>query len=146
MYSKYEIIPFKSAGPVFFGMTKEEVKRTLGEPFRVSKISKKTDLYVYEHINIYFSKADNLVREVLFDENANVVIGDVNVFGDQDALKRLIAMDGKPYEYFGAIMLFNLGITLGGFHNDDDKTITVFKENILKKFKQKAKPFVFEDL
>ncbi|NHZ93646.1 hypothetical protein F2P45_32300 [Massilia sp. CCM 8733] len=42
--------------------------------------------------------------------------------------KVMIELDGAPYELLGFIILLNLGITMTGFHDDDeeDKAVTVF--------------------
>ncbi|MFC1783306.1 hypothetical protein ACFL02_06935, partial [Planctomycetota bacterium] len=137
---KYKIIPYTCAGPISFGMTKKEVRLAVGKPLRVSKTYFGIKTFIYEELNVGFSKSSGLVNHLGFNESSDIYIGRINVFKEPNAFKKLLSIDGDPYEHVGFIVLLNLGISLTGFHNKDDKTIAAFAKGENDDIMQKGKP------
>ena len=94
----WEFVPLKSIGPVIFGMSREKVRRILGnyEEFRKSRFSRNTtDDFSFCHVYYDTANQVNAVEffgneiEILFD-GLKIFPADVSVFKDSD----------KDYEFF----------------------------------------------
>jgi hypothetical protein len=59
---------------------------------------------------------------------ADVNLKGIDVFKDTDAFAKLIKEGRKPFEYMGFVILLDLGVTLTGFHDNDEsqKALTAF--------------------
>ena len=139
----YEIVPYKNAGPIVFGMNEKELKNILGEPLSVTESYIGTKVFIYDGITIGFAKETDHVNHIGFGEEIDVKISGVNVFGDPDAFANLLTLDGDPYEDVGIIVFLNLGITMTGFHTEEEKSIVAFVKGENADIKQHGKPFKF---
>ena len=123
-----EIVPYECVGPVKFGMTIGEVAAVLGEPEQVStNCLKERDEHRGE-MGIRFSAEEGKVVEVGLSRRVEVTLMGIDVFNDPNAFDRLVAVDGKPFESVGFVVLMKLGITLTGLHDQDEsqKAVTAF--------------------
>ena len=146
MDGKFEILLHVGVGPLRFGMTPAEVAAQLGPP----KISRRNMLKKLSEsrgrIATMYEKDTDRLTEVGFSRFVeNLTYRGMNIFKDPDqaVLKKLGNEDGKPYQVLGFIVLLNLGITLTGFHdeNEDQKACTVFSKGIWGIEKDELKPF-----
>ena len=136
-----EIVPYECVGRVKFGMTIEEVATVVGEPERVSTNRRKERDERRGKMGIRFSAEDSKVVEVSL-RHLEVTLMGIDVFNDPNAFDRLIAVDGKPFESLGFVVLMKLGITLTGFHDQDEsqKAVTAFARGRWDDVKEEFRP------
>ncbi len=126
---KFIVEPYVGVNYLNFGMTQEEVIRRMGKPSAETKNYFGDTSFLYFDINIGFSKTNNLLSHFGFGENINIKVDDVNIFTDNEALKKIMLLDGEPYKYKGDIYLFRYGVCLSEFLNnneDYEKSLVVF--------------------
>ena len=142
--TKYRIIPYKCAGPITFEMTEDDVRKTAGEPLSVSTNFFGTKSFIYDEINIGFSRNSGKVKHIGFGCGINVEIANIEVFKDSNAFEKLLTMDGDPYESVGFIVLVKFGISLTGFHDEDEKSVNAFARGEHDDIKEKGRRFTLE--
>lgn len=124
-----KIEPYVRIGPLQFGMNQADVVASMGEPQRVTKSRGGNPILWYNNneVNVII-EGDRLV-EVGFGPNAQVSICGMQPFAEPEAFGKLCRLDGNPYEALGSIVLKSIGISLGGFHDNDEsqKGITAFE-------------------
>ncbi|WP_333682215.1 hypothetical protein [Dyella sp.] len=142
----FEIVPYISVGPIRFGMSPKEVDAILGKPKVVtrSRYSRELVHYYGNAVRVSFTVDGNKVVEVGLRDEVDVSIEGIALFPFSsnrymDALK----LDGSPYETVGFVVLVNLGVTLGGFHDNDEsqRAITAFAKGRWDKSMSDLKPF-----
>lgn len=135
------IEPYEAIGPLRFGMSRDEVVAAIGNPKRVSNNRRGNPVLWYDWLNVII-EPDGLV-EVGFGPEAPVSIGGMNPFSDPDTFINLCKLDGSPHEVLGFIVLQRLGITLTGFHDNDEsqKSITAFARGRWDVLNSKMEPF-----
>jgi hypothetical protein len=142
----FQIQPYIGAGPVAFGMTVEDVKRTLGPPERITSNWRKDVMYDYpaHDLVVGFHRAALTVDHLGFGPRANVQYKDMRLFSDPAAFEWLLKEDGLPLERVGFVFLLRLGIALTGFHQWDEsgKTISVFHQGYHDALRPRMKNFV----
>jgi hypothetical protein len=133
----FEIKPYEGAGSVRFGMTAPEVTSALGEPRRKGANRKGEPDWSYGDYSIRFSKAEGALVEIGFLKSATVLFEGIDVFRDPDCFARIVARDRDVFEFYGFLVFFGLGITLTGFHDNDEaqKALTVFQRGRWDQFK-----------
>jgi hypothetical protein len=109
-------------------MTKLEVSSLLGEPKRRGVNRRGEADWPYGDCSARFSKLEETLVEVGFLKSALVVLKGIDLFHDTNSIKRIAALDGNIYEFYGFLVFLDLGITLTGFHDNDEsqKALTVF--------------------
>ena len=143
MNPNFEIVSYMGAKPVLFGMTEVQVFNLVGPHLKATINNLGERNAQYESFGIRYSKQEGTVLEIGFGNSAKVTFRGVDLFGDRSAFQFLLALDSSPYEYFGFIVLLDLGITLTGFHDDDpsQRAITVFARGRWDHVKGKFKRF-----
>ena len=121
-----EIIPYKSVGPIAFGMTVAEIHAAIGQPFLTDTSYIGDTVLRYKNLNAVVSAA-GLVEVGLLPEMPTFLMG-ISIFSSPSAFFDLCRRDGAPQECLGFVVLLNLGITMTGFHDGDEaqKAVTVF--------------------
>jgi hypothetical protein len=124
----FHIEPYQGALPLALGMSEQQLRAILGNPDRVFTNRRGELEYQYRDCSVRFEPSTGGAVEVGFLPSAGVWLGDINVFEDDRALEKLSSADGSPFECFGFIILLELGMSLTGFHDDDEsqKAVTVF--------------------
>lgn len=136
------IAPYEAVGPLHFGMSQDEVVASIGSPNRHSKNRTGNPVLWYNGLNVTIENG-GLVEVGFGPEEAVAVLG-VSPFSDSDALARLCELDGNPQEVLGFIVLQKVGITLTGFHdnNESQKAVTAFSRGRWDALRSKMTPFV----
>lgn len=150
MNSQFEIQPYSGVGDLRFGMNHVTIEKLIGTPIANEKgFSGETTEYRRDNglLTTYALNEDALV-EVGFSRNILELEFDGDrIFTDppKEIFRKLVNLDGNPYESVGFIVLLNLGITLTGFHDDDiyQRAVTVFTRGRWDGLLQKLKPFDF---
>ena len=123
---QFYLAPYYSVGPLRFSMTKDDVSSILGKPDSIFKNGRNEFVFTFNSIGVeaVFSLQSELLVEVSFRDKGNLVVAGINIFNCKNALNHLLAQDANPLEYVGILFLPKLGLTLSGFHNEDDRVIT----------------------
>lgn len=118
---------YVSAGRFHFGVEPDDLVSVLGKPVRKDKNRLGETIVRYEGFGVTIAARG--VVEVYFLPISSVSICGIDVFSDPQAFVKLCKLDGDPREYMGFIVLLNLGITMTGFHDNDEsqKAITAFE-------------------
>ena len=148
MVNEFNIRPYEGAGKLLLGMTPEDVNLILGPP----KYSDKDDTNEITESRrdsglktIYSAKGHQLV-EIGFGPNmSNLTFKDIPVFVGRPlkVYKDFLKEDNEPYESVGFIVLFKIGVTLTGFHDNspDDRAVTLFQKGRWDPYKTDLKPY-----
>lgn len=129
---KLIIEPYRGAAPLSFGLSRAEAVSILGEPLSrsVSTFGVLGEELDFRGISLAFNKQDR-VAQLGFDKHfsGSLLFEGMDVLRDPIALASLIERDGSPYEWVGFVMLLNLGIRLGGYHEtaDEGRTVSLFE-------------------
>jgi hypothetical protein len=143
MEPAFEIISYLGAKPLLFGMTENQAEQLIGPPSRISTNNLGEKNTSYESFGIRYSPHTGGLVEIGFSKSAKVSFLGIDVFQESTAFERILQEDTSPYESVGFIVLLDLGITLTGFHDDDEqqKAITVFERGRWDHLKSKFKKF-----
>lgn len=122
--SSLVIIPYISVGPIKFGMTADEVVLAIGLPDQVDKNHAGARVDFYGPINVGYANTPlPTVNHIGGGKQAtSASIRNVPLFlsPPEQVLELLRELDGSPYLYLGFVVFLELGITLTGFHDDDE--------------------------
>lgn len=134
----FEVKPYQGTSELRFDMTPSEVSAALGEPRRKSVNRRGEPDWFYGDHSVRFSKAGDALVEIAFLKNAKVSLNGIDVFGDADSFTRIAALDDEVFEFYGFLVFFGLGITLTGFHDNDEaqKALTMFHRGRWDQFKR----------
>jgi hypothetical protein len=125
----FDLCPFEGAAPIMFGMPRAKAIEILGNP-AVSGIGR--DYWGRQNeINVGYGE-DTTVNHVGFGPGEfelrikNEVIWTPQSHVDPNA--KLLTYDSNPLESLGFLVFANIGVTTGGYHDDDPNqySITVF--------------------
>ncbi|NHZ97920.1 hypothetical protein [Massilia sp. CCM 8734] len=133
MSSNYEIKSYIGVGDLLFGMRPDEVIQHAGVPsvVRTNMLGERHERRFGTGIGLTYGKLNNGLVELGFSRQLTELTFQgrpLFLEPSKKIFKMMIELDGAPYEHVGFIVLFNLGITMTGFHDDDeeDKAVTVF--------------------
>ncbi len=129
---KMDIISYSHFGTVLFGMDEKQVNQIYGKPNNIRSNNESELEYHYDGFIVRYSSDDVTVREfTLFPKlKGSFKLNELKLNWEDDLLTILCQLDGGPQEFYGYIVLFKLGITLTGYHDEDvsKKAISVFKQ------------------
>lgn len=112
-----QIEPYAGVGPLRFGMSEAEISALIGEP-SLPKISRQDgEKWFFDHLTLVLEK--RMIVEIGITRDANATLAGIDLFHDPGSFKKLCEIDSDPKEILGTIILFNLGISLTGFHDND---------------------------
>ncbi|QSX37100.1 hypothetical protein [Shewanella sedimentimangrovi] len=142
-----KVVTYISFGPIKFGMSEAEVFNSLGKPICTRTNNENELEYHYNGFIVRFDAVSKKVREGTFlpKESGMLQVNDISLDWQGDVLKELCRIDGDPHEFYGYIVLFNLGVCLTGFHDGDDaqKAISAFRKGDWDQFKRDMAAFKF---
>jgi hypothetical protein len=120
---QFELTPYERAGPLMFGMNISQVESALGAPLRVGKSRKGDPRVHYQDCTLAFDKLEKLV-EITFVPSASLLVEGIDLFKSPEPLKRLRQFESSPLELAGILFFPMFGLTLSGFHTQEEKTAT----------------------
>ena len=142
-----KIEPYKSLGPIRFGMTPTGVESLLGPCQRLgTNRREEREEHRAEGLVVRYSSEKQTVCEMTVYRPGNAELGGINLFPDpQRAFAELCLLDGSPFECVGIIVFLKLGIALTGFHDahDEQLAVAVFEEGRWDVMRTRFKPYVF---
>lgn len=139
------IAPYVGVGRVRFGMTPDQVSAAWGSPESTSKTGLGGRVDFYGDLNVGYSLgAMPAVNHVGGGRSlVQVEIATVKLFVEEPiaAIKRLFLLDASASTYLGFLVFLELGISLTGFHDDDEnqKAFIAFARGSWDKRKMKLK-------
>lgn len=124
----FNVRPLEGVGPLAFGMSPEDVHALLGEPRmqKANPLGQRDERY--PGFRVRYSADSDLMCEVTFSTDCNVVFAGISLFTDDAAIQQLTEKDGHALQGLGYLVFPNLGIALADFDSDQesDKAVTVF--------------------
>jgi hypothetical protein len=143
MERSFEVVSYVGAQPLLFGMTQAQAEVVVGIPLESSLNQRGEHNAQYDSFSIRYSPKGGTLVEIGFSNSARVLFRGIDVFADPEAFPKLVGHDSNPYEYFGFIILLDLGITLTGFHDNDEsqRALTAFVRGRWDHLKGKFKDF-----
>lgn len=123
MISAFVVEPYVGTNKIKFSTSTKQCKAILGEPMRQSKNRKNEPKLVYKDQELILEIGGARIVEIAFRPNVTVLLHDIDVFNDVDALAKLSKIDA-PLEYVGILFFPALGISATGLHNQEDKVVT----------------------
>ncbi len=143
MQHKFQIEPHVGALPIRFGMSQDDVVRVVGQPAAKRLTPRQERDWDYGVFSVRFDPSGTGVVEVGFLPGAALTLSGIDLFADPGAFARVIALKEEMFEDVGVIVIPSLGLTLKGFHdeNDRDKVITVFANGRWDARKSRFKPY-----
>ena len=144
MENSFEIISYIGAKPLLFGMIEAQVEKLVGLPLSRTVNSLGEGNAQYNSYSVRFSPKDNRLVEIGFSSSANVSFSGLDIFRRAGAFHKLLLKDSSPYEYYGFIVLLDLGITLTGFNDNDASqyAVTAFARGRWDHLKPKFKTYI----
>jgi hypothetical protein len=144
MKDRWEYIPYENVGPIKFGMTKEQVKKILGEPKKTIMTRYKKLEEIRSNTIITYTRDTILVDEIscLFDQD--IYFNGINV-QDKTQMLRLLKnfQTSDLYQYYGIIFSLELGLAITGIHDVEQYSITFFNKETWLPFLKDASVFSF---
>ena len=118
------IAPYVGVGRVKFGMTPDQVAATWGPPESTGKTHLGGRVDFYADLNVgYTLDAIPTVNHVGGGRTLlQVEIATIKLFVEEPiaVIKRLFLLDASAGTYLGFLVFLELGISLTGFHDDDE--------------------------
>lgn len=136
----FDFVPHVSVGPLKFGMTLGQVEEILGKPTRTSRTRSGETRVQYPDVVLAIDLEGKLTEATLVP-SASFIVNGSDVFKSATPLSDLAKIDPAPLEYVGILFFPGLGLTLSGFHNEDEKTITALSPGRFDSLKPKFKPY-----
>jgi hypothetical protein len=139
MSTVFSLVPYVGAIPVTFEMSSTDVESVIGPPSSVETnfIGERDERR--DGLSIRYSIADGKVVEVSFLPGVDLVFEGRNMFKEPDLVGYLRQFDQEVYEYMGFLIFLDLGITVTGFHDNDDaqKAIVAFRKGRMANYRMK---------
>jgi hypothetical protein len=119
------IQPYIGVGPIRLGTPPEDVARIVGTPGRVTTNRRGRREEHRDGFIVRYAKNANTVDEVTLFPPASPVLLGIDLFAEPERFVEVCAADGSPFEDVGFLWLFNLGVLLTGFHDNDRAQLAV---------------------
>lgn len=128
---KMKIDPYKSIDGYKFGQTIEEAEATFGPPMKMDDRDGQVEMH-YPFFILRFDEHSKLFKEFTALPECPLILHDHTVAWDKSFLKYLYESDNGMVTMYGFVVSFRNGISLSGFHDDDEshKAIHVFGEGV----------------
>ena len=141
-----ELLTYSGSGGAKFGMTPGEIETILGAPDSVGSNYFKQRIEYRSFMNVGYSTHDNLAVHFGFGpQMIGTKFNDIFLFKEdpKNVLKKIVTQDGSPFLCYQLVVLLNLGLTLSGFHDNDEsqKGVTLFERGTYDDDKDRMKPF-----
>jgi hypothetical protein len=124
-------------------MTPSELRKLLGQPQRESRNQRREIDESWGCISVRYDAQKETAVEIGLMAPAQALYHGQDLLALRDPIGLLQADDATPMEYVGFLIFLRLGLTLTGFHDDDEsqKALTLFQAGRWDHLIQKMKPF-----
>ena len=146
--TEFVLQPYVGAIPVTFEMSPADVQQLLGSPARIETngLGEREEEWHDEKdwrdsVTVRYSKIDGKVEEIAFLPAAKLIYQGHDLFRDEGVIDFLSQYD-IPYEIVGFVVFLELGITVTGFHDNDEsqKAIVVCRKGRFDAFRDELTP------
>jgi hypothetical protein len=140
----FDIRPYEGAGPVNFGMNREEIHGLLGLPNLGWTMPNGTLVDSWNDFIIRYATDSQRASEIEFAETSGIRFDGIELFRDPNALSKLVTTDGAPLEGVGSIIFLSLGIsTSANLVNPKavERTVCVFSRGKWDRFLSRLVPY-----
>jgi hypothetical protein len=130
--------------PVTFDLIPADVEKRLGPPERVITNDEGQREERRGAIDIRYSTDDGKVVEIACVRGARLAYEDHDdLFERPHLIEFLMRFDPTPQEAMGFLVFLNLGITVTGFHDEDEsqKAIVAFRRGRMDEFRSMFHPY-----
>jgi len=126
---RYELVPYQGVLPITFEMTPADVAALLGPPELIDRSELDERNEARGGVAIRYDSGDNKVCEMAFLPGVPLYFNGRSLFLETDPIGVLKTFDRTPLLIVGFVVFFKLGLTLTGFHDDDnaEQAITAFR-------------------
>jgi hypothetical protein len=131
-FAQFKIHPLEGIGPIKFGMLPRQVESLVGPADQVSTnhLGQRVEFRSFMNFAFTNDTEQKLCHIGLGRQMDLTSLNDWFVFTEEprSVIKHLISMGDVPMLYMGFLVFLELGITLTGFHDDDEpqKALTLF--------------------
>jgi hypothetical protein len=112
-------------------MNPDQVRQAMGNEGKLRPSRDRNDERIlwFADGSVTVTFAEDRVVEIGLAPPTDVIFEGRNLFREPNAWKELVERDGDPKEIVGFLVLRDLGVTLTGFHDNDEaqKAVTVFE-------------------
>ena len=139
----FTISPYIGPLPLRFGMTPQEVAAILGPHTDAFPSHRGGRIEHRSRINVGYAAANGKLIEVVFTPGAILQYEGQSLFDVPDLIGFLGKYDSKPQLFVGNVVFSELGISLSGFHDNDEsqKAIAVHCRGYLDEYVDDFVPF-----
>ena len=139
-----DLIPYQSVNGLLLGDPAGRANELFGNPVVERKDRHGELIMQYEDLVLVFNRETLLLQECTVPYGVPTQINGRNLDWSLSGLKALCIEDGDPLEYYGSVVLFNLGIALSGVEEDaeSDRTVGLFSKDAWSDLMPKMKPFL----
>ena len=144
--TKFYIQPYIGTNAIRFGMTPAEVAQLLGPSETESTNHQGKAVEFRSFMNVAYSDKMQVDHIGFGRQMQEIYLEEINIFSDESrsVLRKLISLDHEVFLYFGGLFFFKLGISLTGFHDNDEnnKALALFTRGHWDSRKPKMRPFM----
>lgn len=140
------LIPYRSINSLPLGSSMEDAKELFGDPQALDKNESGELQYYYDEFALVFHEATRKLQECVVYREAAVRIGEEVFSWSLPEMKALCRRDREPMEFYGSVVLFNVGVVMTGVEEDaeSDRAIGIFSEDVWAPMRAEMKPFVIK--
>lgn len=123
----FRIKPLEGIDDVRFGMSPEKVFSLWGTASRVGVTSRGEKEEERDGVIVRYDES-GVVEFAFVPGSVSLMLGASDLFGCDDPVAAVMALDPKPVECLGFLVFLRAGITLTGYHDDDvsQRAVTTF--------------------
>ncbi len=138
-----DIKSYARIGDVPFGASQCATVSSFGQP-NTQELNDAGEIeYHYSDFIVRFDRDGHTLRECTLLPTAKASLNGVPITWDDHFLAEACSCDGDPYEGYGFVALFRLGVVMWGFHDpyETEKGVSAFRRGDWDARKEKMRKF-----
>ncbi|MDQ1924645.1 hypothetical protein [Massilia pseudoviolaceinigra] len=142
----FDLTSYSGVNNARFGMTPKEIEAIFGLPDIVDMdyFQQREEFRLFMNV-AYSAEPERAIHFGFGRQMKGTKYNEISLFTEDPniVLRKLIAADGNPQLLLGFVIFLNLGLTLTGFHDNDEsqKAVTLFERGFHDESLQEMKPF-----
>jgi hypothetical protein len=133
MNTNFIITPFISVGSLLFGMNQDNIETLFDEKAKYLSTDYSGKLNLgWDNISLRINK-NGFLDEISFfaDGIYKPFIYDINIFEDPLFKQKIDILTTKSFDISGTEVYLSIGMSMTGFSDNDDRTITIFSKGMI---------------
>jgi len=141
-----ELIPYQSVNGLLLGDPVGQAKELFGDPVVERRDGYGELIEQYESLVLIFHRETLRLQECMVPYGVRTRIGGRDLDWSLSGLKALCKEDGDPLEYYGSVILLNIGIVLSGVEEgaESDRAVGLFSRDVWADLRPQMKPFLLD--